>query len=111
MAIASSLATIQLLEEELIENASKVGDYMLERMRDWPHALPACRPCSGTGPDAWLRIGKDQPSKERFPELRDRLELMAFERGIFILGCGPNSIRFALPWSSPRTRRISASIH
>ena len=39
----------------------------------------------------------DQQSRARFPELRDRLELMAFDRGILILGCGPNSIRLCPP--------------
>jgi 4-aminobutyrate aminotransferase len=39
----------------------------------------------------------DRETKERAPELRDRLEELAFERGLLILGCGPNSIRLCPP--------------
>jgi 4-aminobutyrate aminotransferase len=31
------------------------------------------------------------------PELRDRIEVACFDRGLIILGCGTNSIR----WSPP----------
>jgi 4-aminobutyrate aminotransferase len=44
-----------------------------------------------------FELVKDQSTKERFPELRDRLEQMAFHRGILILGCGANSIRLCPP--------------
>ena len=39
----------------------------------------------------------DQATKECAPALRDRLEMLAFERGLLILGCGPNSIRLCPP--------------
>jgi 4-aminobutyrate aminotransferase len=39
----------------------------------------------------------DQQTKKRAPELRDRIVSMAFERGLLILGCGPNSIRLCPP--------------
>ena len=44
-----------------------------------------------------VELVQDQQSKERAPELRDKLEMMAFERGLLILGCGPNSIRLCPP--------------
>jgi len=34
---------------------------------------------------------------ENFRELRDELEMLAFERGLLILGAGPNSIRLCPP--------------
>jgi 4-aminobutyrate aminotransferase len=36
-------------------------------------------------------------TKERAPELRDRVVLDAFERGLLILGAGQNSIRLCPP--------------
>jgi 4-aminobutyrate aminotransferase len=39
----------------------------------------------------------DQQTKQRAPQLRDDLELLAFERGLLILGCGQNSIRLCPP--------------
>src|SRR5579863_7496490 len=36
VAVAAALATIELLETELISNAARLGSYILDRMRDWP---------------------------------------------------------------------------
>lgn len=97
VAIASSLATISLLERELLDNAREVGGYMLDRMRDWPRRFRHVGRVQGLGLMIGFELVRDQQSKERFPELRDRIEQMAFERGILILGCGPNSIRLCPP--------------
>src|SRR5437773_10438402 len=37
----AALETIALIEESLMRNAAEVGDYLLERLHDWPkkHAL------------------------------------------------------------------------
>jgi 4-aminobutyrate aminotransferase len=40
---------------------------------------------------------KDPASREPAPELRDRVEVECFKRGLILLGCGYNSIR----WSPP----------
>jgi 4-aminobutyrate aminotransferase len=97
VAIASSLATIELLEQELIENANAVGGYMLDRMKQWPQRFRHVGRVQGLGLMLGFELVKDQVGKERYPELRDKLELMAFERGLLILGCGPNSIRLCPP--------------
>ena len=40
---------------------------------------------------------KDKTSREADAELRDRVEMACYERGLILLGCGANSIR----WSPP----------
>jgi 4-aminobutyrate aminotransferase len=40
---------------------------------------------------------KDRASKKPDAELRDRVEMETFNRGVILLGCGANSIR----WSPP----------
>jgi 4-aminobutyrate aminotransferase len=97
VAIASSLATIELLEAELMENARRLGERMLGRMREWPKRFAHVGRVQGFGLMIGFELVKDQASKERYPELRDRIEQMAFERGLLILGCGPNSIRLCPP--------------
>jgi 4-aminobutyrate aminotransferase len=97
IACNASLATIELLEESLIENAARVGDHILNRMRDWPRRFRSVGEVRGRGLMIGFELVKDQESKERHPELRDRIEQMAFERGLLILGCGPNSIRLCPP--------------
>jgi 4-aminobutyrate aminotransferase len=97
VSIASSLTTIELLEEELVENARRLGEHMLERMRAWPQRFPQVGRVQGLGLMIGFELVKDQGTKERYPELRDRIEQRAFERGLLVLGCGPNSIRLCPP--------------
>lgn len=97
VAIASSLVTIELIETELLENANHVGGYMLERMLAWPRRFRHVGRVQGLGLMLGFELVRDQSTKERYPELRDRLEQMAFERGVLILGCGANSIRLCPP--------------
>lgn len=97
VSIASALTTIELLEESLIENAATLGSYMLSRMAQWPARFPCVGDVRGRGLMIGFELVRDQATKERAPELRDRLEQMAFERGLLVLGCGQNSIRLCPP--------------
>ncbi len=93
VSIAASLATIELLEESLMANAAQMGAYMMNRMREWPRRFKNVGDVRGLGLMIGIEIVQDRETKERAPALRDRLEMLAFERGLLILGCGPNSIR------------------
>jgi len=44
-----------------------------------------------------IELVKDQATKERAPALRDRVVQMCFERGLLVLGAGPNTIRISPP--------------
>ncbi|HTS49007.1 MAG TPA: acetyl ornithine aminotransferase family protein [Bryobacteraceae bacterium] len=97
VAVAASLATIQLLERELIANAVSMGAHIMDRMREWPRRFPHVGEVRGLGLMIGIELVHDQRSKERAPELRDRLTTMAFERGLLVLGAGRNSIRLSPP--------------
>ena len=97
VSIAASLVTIELLEESLLSNATTVGAYMMNRMRDWPRRFRYVGDVRGLGLMVGFEMVHDQATKEHAPDLRDRLEMLAFERGLLILGCGPNSIRLCPP--------------
>ena len=70
---------------------------MLERLRDWPRRFPHVGDVRGLGLMIGIELVRDQSTKERAPELRDRLVNMAFERGLLILGAGQNAIRLCPP--------------
>ena len=44
-----------------------------------------------------FELVRDQNSKDRAPELRDRIQELAFERGLLVLGAGRNTIRLCPP--------------
>jgi 4-aminobutyrate aminotransferase len=97
VSIAAALTTIELLEESLMANAATMGAYILDRMRDWPRRFRHVGDVRGLGLMIGFEMVYDQQTKERAPELRDQLEMMAFERGLLILGAGPNSVRLCPP--------------
>lgn len=102
VSLAASLATVELLEQELVENSRRIGEHMLARMLEWPRRFAHVGRVQGLGLMLGFELVRDQATKERFPELRDKLELMAFHRGLLILGCGPNSIRLCPPLTISR---------
>jgi 4-aminobutyrate aminotransferase len=97
VACAAALTTLELLEEELVENAARVGAHMMERMSAWPARFPIIGDVRGRGLMIGIEIVKDQAAREKAPELRGRLEQMLFERGLLVLGAGQNSIRLCPP--------------
>jgi 4-aminobutyrate aminotransferase len=97
VAVAAALATIELLETELIANAAKVGAYILDRLRDWPKRFRHVGDVRGLGLMIGFELVHDQTTKDRAPELRDRIQDLAFERGLLVLGAGRNTIRLCPP--------------
>jgi 4-aminobutyrate aminotransferase len=97
VACAAALATIALLEEELIDNAARMGAHLMDRLRDWPQRFPQVGEVRGLGLMIGVELVRDQATREKAPELRDRVVQMAFERGLLILGAGDNSLRLCPP--------------
>lgn len=97
VAIASALATLNVIEREGLANAAKVGDAMMNRLKEWPKKHPIVGEVRGRGLMLAVEIVKDQETREAAGEWRNQIELLAYERGLLILGCGENSIRIAPP--------------
>jgi 4-aminobutyrate aminotransferase len=97
VACAAAMTTIELLEESLIANAATIGAHIMDRMRDWPKRFAAVGDVRGLGLMIGIEFVRDQQTKERAPELRNRVEHMAFERGLLVLGAGENTLRLCPP--------------
>ena len=97
VAVEAALATIELLDRELIENAARIGERMLERMRHWPRRFPNVGEVRGRGLMIGIELVRDQAGRERNGELRDWLVRTAFERGLLTLGAGENTVRLSPP--------------
>lgn len=95
--VASALATIELLQEELVDNAAKIGAHMKARLDELPKRFPIVGDVRGLGLMIGIEMVRNQATKERAPELRDRLERLCFERGVLVLGAGPNTLRICPP--------------
>lgn len=97
VSIAAALATVNVLEREGIANASRVGDMMMERLEGWKHTHPMVGDVRGRGLMIGVELVKDKATREPAGALRNRVEALAFERGLMVLGCGECSIRLCPP--------------
>jgi 4-aminobutyrate aminotransferase len=102
VACAAALTTIALLEESLIENAARMGEYLRNRMQDWPARFPSVGQVRGLGLMIGVELVRDQATRERAPEIRDRAVDLAFQRGLLILGAGENTLRLCPPLTITR---------
>jgi len=97
ISIAAALATMDVLEREGIENAARVGEFMLERLRGWKNSHALVGDVRGRGLMIGIELVKDKTTREPATALRNRVETVAFEKGLMILGCGETSLRLCPP--------------
>ncbi|HXI62068.1 MAG TPA: aminotransferase class III-fold pyridoxal phosphate-dependent enzyme, partial [Pyrinomonadaceae bacterium] len=97
VAIAAALKTIELLQRELVANSAEVGAYLKRGLEKLMSKYDCIGDVRGMGMMIGVEFVKDRTSKTPDPDLRDRVEMETFNRGVILLGCGPNSIR----WSPP----------
>ncbi len=97
VSIAAALATIDIIEREAMGNAARVGGLMLERLQGWKQTHPLVGDVRGRGLMIGIELVKDKATREPAAALRNRVETLAFERGLMILGCGETSLRLCPP--------------
>ncbi len=95
--IAAALATLELIEREYMENARRMGDFIFGRIAGWRERHKIVGDIRGKGLMIGVEIVRDQKSKERAPDLRDRLVELAFAKGLLVLGAGENTLRLSPP--------------
>ncbi|MFN2512274.1 MAG: acetyl ornithine aminotransferase family protein [Pyrinomonadaceae bacterium] len=95
--IAAALKTIELLEGGLVRNSAEVGDYLKSELEKLKRKYDCIGDVRGMGMMIGVEFVEDRTSNKPAPELRDRVEVACFERGLIILGAGNNTIR----WSPP----------
>jgi 4-aminobutyrate aminotransferase len=93
----AALETIALLEEELIENARQVGSYLLQTLRELMADHTLIGDVRGLGLMIGMELVRDRTSKERAAKERDELVDRCFYKGLLLLGCGENTVRFCPP--------------
>jgi 4-aminobutyrate aminotransferase len=94
---AAALTTIALLERELMDNAARMGAHMMDRMSRWPARFPVVGDVRGLGLMLGVEFVRDRHTREKAPDIRDRVVDLAFRRGLLILGAGDNTLRLCPP--------------
>jgi 4-aminobutyrate aminotransferase len=94
LSCAAALATIELIEKGLMENARKRGEQTrarLEEITEKRRCLTAVRGLGLMNAIDVVQRGKGDK------KLRGRILEESFKRGLLLLGCGEHSIRFCPP--------------
>ena len=95
--IASAMATLDLIQGGLMANAQKVGEYIFSKINDWPKRFKIVGDVRGKGLMIGVEIVRDQRTKEMAQDLRNKVVVGAFHRGLLTLESGENSIRVSPP--------------
>lgn len=80
-----------------MDNAARVGAYMMDRLLEMQQRYEIIGDVRGRGLMLAAELVQDRQTKERASELRNRIVKACYYRGLLILGCGANSIRFCPP--------------
>jgi 4-aminobutyrate aminotransferase len=99
VALSAALKTIELLEGGLVENSKTVGAYIeagLNKLKEKYNVIGDVRGYGMMLGVEFVKGSGDDPHAAD-AELRDRVEMACYQKGLIILGCGSNSIR----WSPP----------
>lgn len=97
VACVAALETITLLEEGLMDNARKVGQFMfdlLDALKDKHTLIGDVR---GKGLMLAIDLVKDRDTREPASRERDAVVQACFKKGLLLLGCGVSGIRFCPP--------------
>lgn len=97
VACVAALETITLLEEGLMDNARKVGQFMfdlLDALKDKHSLIGDVR---GKGLMLAIDLVKDRDGREPASRERDAVVQACFKKGLLLLGCGVSGIRFCPP--------------
>jgi len=95
IACAAAHATLDLLEESLVDNSARVGEQMMGMLRDAVGSHPYVGDIRGKGLMIGVELVMDRASKERASDFRNALVMDCFYRsGMVVLGAGRNAVRF-----------------
>jgi len=90
----AAMVTIELLEKSLMKNVSMMGKRLLKGLRELQKTYECIGDVRGKGLMVAVELVKDRETKKPATEWRGQIIKKAFEKGLLVLGCGENNIRF-----------------
>ena len=95
--IAAALATMRLVENGYMANAARMGEFIKRETANWTEKHKIVGEVRGKGLMIGIEFVRDQKTKEKGPELRNRIVQMAFHKGLLVLGSGDTTLRLCPP--------------
>jgi 4-aminobutyrate aminotransferase len=108
IACEAARVTLDLVENGLMQNAEKIGAFMISRLKKMQEGHRLIGDVRGLGLMIGIELVQDRVSKEPAISERSQIIQRCFERGLLILGCGRSTIRFAPPLTIKRKEADTA---
>ncbi len=94
---AAALATLELIEQGLVENAAAQGSYLKERLLELKAVHPIINDVRGLGLMVGVEFQLPDGSGKPDAKVRDQVMQKSFESGLLLLSCGESTLRFCPP--------------
>jgi 4-aminobutyrate aminotransferase len=91
----AAMVTIDLLENNLMKNAADKGERLLNGLAELQKTYECMGDVRGKGLMVAVELVKDRTTKKPATDWRGKIINSAFKKGLLLLGCGENSIRFS----------------
>jgi 4-aminobutyrate aminotransferase len=103
IACSAGLATLELIESEMMQNAAEIGEYTLDVLAEIQIRHPCIGHVRGKGLMIGIEFVEDRDTRKPARNLRNRITQKAFEYGVLTLGCGDSAIRLSPPLNITRS--------
>lgn len=110
IACEAALATLDLVQNGLMQNSAKIGAFLLSRLKKMQESHHLIGDVRGLGLMIGIELVRDKITKEPAVAERNQVIQRCFERGLLILGCGVSTVRFAPPLTIKRTEAETALV-
>jgi 4-aminobutyrate aminotransferase len=100
---AAATAVLDIIKtDKLLENATEQGNYIKKRLEEMKETHPMIGDVRGIGLMVGVEIVKDKDTKEVAPKETGEIMMECFRKGLAIVNCGVNVIRWMPPLTITR---------
>ena len=96
VAIEAALEVVEIVKG-LLPHVQEVGEYLHKRLKEFEEKYEVIGDARGIGLAQAVEFVKNKDTKEKNAEVRNKVAKEAAKRGLILLGCGDNSLRFIPP--------------
>lgn len=97
LSCAAALETLRLVEGGYADNAQRMGDYFMAKLREMAARFEVVGEVRGKGLMIGMELVRDPKSREPAPRLCAEWVQKAFKHGLLLLTCGVSTVRFMPP--------------
>jgi 4-aminobutyrate aminotransferase len=94
---AAALATLELVAGGLMDNAARMGEHFMSRLRELQSRHAVIGEVRGKGLMIGMELVSDPVTRKPARELCDHFITRAYENGLLLLSCGQSTVRFMPP--------------